>query len=153
MQTSNWGPSLWHYLHTVSFNYPIKDVPDSLKNNIYNLFDNLQYTLPCKYCRESYIIFFKYLDLKQFLQDRMGLTIWVYLLHNIVNKKLKKPTIPFISVINKYENIRAEKSNYNFEKFGINAEKKYKRIIKKLLRNLFNSPECLSSPPLNSMFS
>ena len=23
MLTSVWGPSLWHYLHTLSFNYPI----------------------------------------------------------------------------------------------------------------------------------
>ena len=23
MLTSVWGPSLWHYLHTMSFNYPI----------------------------------------------------------------------------------------------------------------------------------
>ena len=24
MLTSVWGPSLWHFLHTVSFNYPVK---------------------------------------------------------------------------------------------------------------------------------
>ena len=23
MLTSVWGPSLWHYLHTISFNYPV----------------------------------------------------------------------------------------------------------------------------------
>ena len=23
MLTSVWGPSLWHFLHTVSFNYPV----------------------------------------------------------------------------------------------------------------------------------
>ncbi len=23
MLTSVWGPSLWHYLHTMSFNYPV----------------------------------------------------------------------------------------------------------------------------------
>ena len=22
MVTSTWGPALWHYLHTISFNYP-----------------------------------------------------------------------------------------------------------------------------------
>ena len=24
MLTSVWGPSLWHYMHTMSFNYPVK---------------------------------------------------------------------------------------------------------------------------------
>ena len=24
MLTSVWGPSMWHYLHTMSFNYPVK---------------------------------------------------------------------------------------------------------------------------------
>ena len=24
MLTSIWGPSLWHFLHTMSFNYPVK---------------------------------------------------------------------------------------------------------------------------------
>ena len=23
MITSIWGPSMWHYLHTISFNYPV----------------------------------------------------------------------------------------------------------------------------------
>ena len=24
MMTLIWGPNLWHYLHTISFNYPVK---------------------------------------------------------------------------------------------------------------------------------
>ena len=27
MLTSVWGPSLWHYLHVMSFNYPINPLP------------------------------------------------------------------------------------------------------------------------------
>ena len=30
MLTKVWGPSLWHYLHTMSFNYPIN--PTILQN-------------------------------------------------------------------------------------------------------------------------
>ena len=30
MLTSVWGPSLWHYLHVVSFNYPVN--PSKLQN-------------------------------------------------------------------------------------------------------------------------
>ena len=32
MLTSVWGPSLWHYLHTMSFNYPVKPTKEDKKN-------------------------------------------------------------------------------------------------------------------------
>ena len=34
MVTSIWGPNMWHYLHTISFNYPIKPTIDDKKNYI-----------------------------------------------------------------------------------------------------------------------
>ena len=32
MLTSVWGPSLWHYLHTMSFNYPVKPTAKDKKH-------------------------------------------------------------------------------------------------------------------------
>ena len=50
MLTSVWGPSLWHYLHTMSFNYP--DNPTKKEKIHYRDFIlQLQHVLPCKYCR------------------------------------------------------------------------------------------------------
>ena len=36
MLTSVWGPSLWHYLHTMSFNYPINptEVQKKITDNL-----------------------------------------------------------------------------------------------------------------------
>ena len=48
MMTSIWGPSYWHILHTMSFNYPIKPTCDD-KKNYRNLILNLKNVLPCKY--------------------------------------------------------------------------------------------------------
>ena len=31
MQTNIWGPAMWHYLHTMSFNYPIEPTPENKK--------------------------------------------------------------------------------------------------------------------------
>ena len=31
MITSVWGPALWHYLHTMSFNYPVKPTNEEKK--------------------------------------------------------------------------------------------------------------------------
>ena len=52
MLTSVWGPSLWHYLHTMSFNYPVKPTRKDKKH--YRQFVmNLRNVLPCKYCRDN----------------------------------------------------------------------------------------------------
>ena len=31
MLTTVWGPSMWHYLHTMSFNYPVNPTPKDKK--------------------------------------------------------------------------------------------------------------------------
>jgi hypothetical protein len=106
MQTSKWGPSAWDYLHTLSFNYP-ENPSDDNKKYYYELFNNLRFTLPCKYCRESYNIFFKYININDYLDDREGITYWLFTIHNIVNLKLNKKKVNFIDVVNYYEKRRA----------------------------------------------
>ena len=50
MLTTVWGPSLWHSLHTISFNYPVEPTKEEKKT--YRCFIlNLTHVLPCKYCR------------------------------------------------------------------------------------------------------
>lgn len=150
MESSKWGSHLWFYLHTVSFNYPQDNPTEEQKINIYKLFENLQYTLPCKYCRDSYKIFFKYFDIKYYLNDRMGLTFYVYVLHNLVNMKLNKSRISFIDAINNYEKIRAN-TTFDINKnklFAYNAERKYNNITKKLINKIIHSDE--SPIPLQS---
>ena len=50
MLTSVWGPSLWHYMHTMSFNYPVN--PTNVQKKYHKQFImSLKYVLPCKYCR------------------------------------------------------------------------------------------------------
>jgi hypothetical protein len=50
MLTNVWGPSIWHFLHTMSFNYPVDPTAHD-KEHYKSFITNLQYTLPCKYCR------------------------------------------------------------------------------------------------------
>ena len=45
MLTSVWGPSMWHYMHTMSFNYPVKPTADDKKYYM-QFIKNLKYTLP-----------------------------------------------------------------------------------------------------------
>ena len=53
MLTSVWGPSLWHVLHTISFNYPTR--PTHKDKERYRTFIlSLRHVLPCSYCRKNY---------------------------------------------------------------------------------------------------
>ena len=108
MLTSVWGPSLWHSLHTISFNYPLKP---SLKEKInYRKFIlQLQHVLPCKYCRINFKENLKCLPLtmKQ-MRSRETFSKYVYDLHEHINKMLKKKSnLTYEQVRERYEHFRA----------------------------------------------
>jgi hypothetical protein len=50
MLTTVWGPAMWHYLHTMSFNYPVEPTQEN-KKHYRDFVLNLRNVLPCKYCR------------------------------------------------------------------------------------------------------
>ena len=52
MLTSVWGPGMWHYLHTMSFNYPITPT-SSDKKHYRDFIIQLKYVLPCGKCRKN----------------------------------------------------------------------------------------------------
>ena len=108
MITSIWGPSMWHYLHTISFNYPVKTTSfDKKKYKEFIL--NLQYTLPCKYCRINLTKNFKIHPLKScHMKDRDSFSRYIYTLHEIVNKMLKKKSgLTYCQVRERYEHFRS----------------------------------------------
>jgi hypothetical protein len=116
MQSITWGPSAWKFLHTVSFNYP--DSPSNqTKINHKNFYESMGSILPCKYCRDSYIIFLKELPIDDFLGSRKLLTKWLFRIHNKVNNKLRKQGLlntknpKFSDICIKYENMRANCSS------------------------------------------
>ena len=157
MLTKVWGPPLWYFLHTISFNYPTNPTVEDQKN-YYNFFFNLRYILPCKHCRENLDKNYKdtQFSLKVF-KNRKTLSKWVYNLHNYVNVMLgKKIYSSYDSIKESYENFR---SRCNLE----NNKKKCLRnlIIKKSNQNIkekgcitplygVKSKCCLTFVPVNS---
>lgn len=108
MLTSVWGPSLWHYLHTMSFNYPVK--PTKKEKKHYRQFImNLRNVLPCKYCRMNLCKNLKNLPLRtKDLNNRHTFSLWMYKLHEHVNKMLgKKSGLTFEKVRERYEHFRS----------------------------------------------
>ena len=108
MLTSVWGPSLWHYLHTMSFNYPVK--PTKKEKKHYRQFImNLRNVLPCKYCRMNLRKNLKNLPLRtKDLNNRHTFSLWMYNLHEHINKMLgKKSGLTFEKVRERYEHFRS----------------------------------------------
>ena len=108
MLTSVWGPPMWHFLHTMSFNYPVNPTAED-KKNYSNFIYNLRYVLPCKYCRMNLTSNLKANPLLDcHLKSREAFSKFVYRLHEIVNKRLgKKSGLSYCDVRERYEHFRS----------------------------------------------
>jgi len=108
MLTSIWGPSLWHSLHVMSFNYPVK--PTNKDKKYYkNFIILLRHTLPCGICRKNLKMNLKECPLtKKDLQSRHHYSKWMYNFHEHINKMLnKKSGLTYQDVKDRYENFRS----------------------------------------------
>jgi hypothetical protein len=108
MLTTVWGPSMWHYLHTMSFNYPVHP-SDEEKRHYRDFILSLQHVLPCKHCRENLTRNFKAHPLEAcHMKSRDTFSRYVYRLHETVNKLLgKKSGLTYCQVRERYEHFRA----------------------------------------------
>lgn len=106
--TTVWGPPLWHYLHTMSFNYPVHPTAAD-KRNYRAFIIVLQHVLPCKYCRTNLKTNFKNHPLRAcHLANRDAFSRYVYELHEIINKLLGKTSgLSYCDVRERYEHFRA----------------------------------------------
>ena len=108
MLTSVWGPSMWHFLHTMSFNYPVNPTPED-KKNYKDFILSLRYVLPCKYCRMNLKNNLdKVLITAENMKNREHFSKYIYNLHETVNKMLnKKSNLTYEDVRERYEHFRS----------------------------------------------
>ena len=100
-----WGPTLWHSMHLISAGYPEKPSPVT-KSRYKRYFQSLGYVLPCSNCAKSYRKFVRMYPIQSYLNSKKNLMYWVYLMHNRVNKKLKKKvSISWRTVCTKYSKL------------------------------------------------
>jgi hypothetical protein len=120
--TSVWGPALWHFLHTISFNYPTKPSYED-KVFYYRFVTNLGKVLPCRACRENYALnlhdagfalrqkgrsFRKFIAKHPSLVNRHVFSEFVYNLHEAVRKMQgKKTNVQYAELRDNYELFRA----------------------------------------------
>jgi hypothetical protein len=172
MQTVQWGKAMWIPLHAITFNYPINPSIED-KNKYKNYFTLTGNILPCKYCRDSFITYSKYIPIDSFLDSREGIVYWLYVIHNLVNQKLYKQLFPLCEVVVIYEKMRAKcgKVKKNDVKYKSCAKKFYKNVntsiidkhilntkkyiptMKKYIIELFNSKDNPNKESINKYLS
>lgn len=104
MNTTKFGPIAWSIAHTIPLLVQPRDDrneawPESTIEQFVLFMSSKAMLLPCIYCRESYRIFIRFLDLRKWFQGPLRLqpvstavaSHYVFMLHNIVNQKLDKP--------------------------------------------------------------
>lgn len=108
MLTTVWGPPMWHFLHTMSFNYPVNPTQED-KNHYKDFIYNLRYVLPCKYCRMNLTSNLKQKPLQMcHMESRETFSRYIYELHELVNKMLKKKSnLSYCDVRERYEHFRS----------------------------------------------
>ncbi len=108
MLTSVWGPPMWHFLHTMSFNYPVDPTKDQ-KKHYKEFILSLRHVLPCKYCRMNIKNNLKSVPLNNdALKNRENFSKWMYNFHEHINKMLnKKSGLTYEEVRERYEHFRA----------------------------------------------
>jgi len=112
MMTKIWGPAMWHYLHTMSFNYPVNPTNED-KKNYRDFILNLKNVLPCKYCRINLSNNFKKKPIQMcHMKSRDTFSRYIYELHETVNKMLhKKSNLTYCEVRERYEHFRSRCTN------------------------------------------
>ena len=133
MMTYIWGPPLWHFLHTMSFNYPVNP-SDTDKENYKNYIMSMGKILPCKYCRDNFKDNIKNVPLYKngALKNRENFSKWMFDFHNEVNKQLGKPIHKnYNEVRDMYETFRARCGNNNNSKKELGCTNPINKIKKK----------------------
>ena len=159
---SIWGPCAWHLLHSISIGNN-KEIKEKYKMSYFIFFKTFGYIIPCIICSEHYKnLFGIFHKINTNFLSRQYLIKWVFDLHNIVNKNLKKNIynlddcisnnitinnkkifffINNIFLHNDYKNI----SMYKYEQyynFFVNFCKIYPdKNIKKILKKLISSKD------------
>jgi hypothetical protein len=123
MLTTVWGPSMWHFLHTMSFNYPVTPTQEQ-KRQYMDFILSLRNVLPCKYCRMNLTNNLATRPLKMcHMESRDTFSRFVYDLHEVVNKMLGKNSgLSYCDVRERYEHFRSRCTQdapkvFNFKEF------------------------------------
>lgn len=101
-----WGRPAWIFLKYIAMGFP-NNPSDKIKEQYANLFNSLQYTLPCQECRNNYSIHIEETPVENYLKNPLTLHEWVVIMENKVNLMIDRPLI-------NHEKTYQQKFKHNF---------------------------------------
>ena len=108
MLTAIWGPGMWHFLHSMSFNYPVNPTQEE-KENYRDFMLSLKNILPCGKCRKNLRSNYKRLPITMnVMKSRDTFSRYIYDLHELINGMLgKKSGLSYEDIRERYEHFRS----------------------------------------------
>jgi hypothetical protein len=106
----HWGCFIWGYMHTIAL-FENKRVTKKEFESVKNYIKNILHIIPCHHCKveyEKYLTTLPIITYQDFLDDKLILFRWTFLIHNKINEKLKKPTITYKQALNKWTNFKKD---------------------------------------------
>ena len=100
MNQNLWGPQLWFFLHTISFNYPLKPIKEDKEKMVTFLY-GLQPVIPCKICRNHFKR--NLVESPPRLNNRKNFSEWMIDSHNEVNSRTGKKILTYEEAIGIWE--------------------------------------------------
>lgn len=101
MHPEFWGPSGWKFLHSITFQYPVKPTVDD-KAHYKEFFNSLKFVLPCQKCAYHYSKHLRKYPIDIALKSKDDLVKWLIDVHNEVSKSLGKREYSYQEVIDIY---------------------------------------------------
>ena len=117
MNTSSFGPCGWQFMFFVAAGYDMNETPKIEKDKQYkHFFKSIGDCLPCKYCRQSYGIFYEKLKIEEYMKmPSCGLIKFVYDLKQLVNQKLWVQETKALQ--NEFNNLKSSDLYFAFHNF------------------------------------
>jgi hypothetical protein len=100
MNQNLWGPQLWFFLHTISFNYPLEPKNED-KEKMVSFLYGLQAVIPCKICRDHFKR--NLAESPPKLDSRKDFAEWMIDAHNEVNGRTGKKILTYDEAIGIWE--------------------------------------------------
>ena len=130
MDTTFWGPDGWILLHAVTYFLP-ETLTSKEQKLVKSFYENVSKILPCKYCRNSNQKYMKSLPIQKYCGTREKMNLWIYLMHNKVNNKLRRQGYCI------YDNPKFEEIDSTYKNMRIQLVNERAKCIEILICNKF----------------
>ena len=120
--TSKWGPIYWNYIHAVSIYYPDNPTKKNKEDHLQLIYKFMD-TVPCGDCQNEIKLLITDKNLWTALESKDKIVKYLFNIHNIINKRLKKKQIRLVDFYKKYS------FNDSTNLFGLIKLNKIKTII------------------------